>query len=74
MKEKNSHRKRLEELINNEISDHRHIILNLIEEQLGSSSCWRIVRSRLLQCFGDRGLTGRVNTILAKEFIGGADE
>ncbi len=66
--------KRLEETLAREISNYRNRILDLAEEHLGTSPHWRIVRSRLLRHFGDRGLSGKVCEALNGEFSGEAYE
>jgi hypothetical protein len=48
-------------------------VLDTLEMELGDSSNWKLIRSRLLRSFGDRGLAGRVIEILSFEFGGGVE-
>ncbi|MES2802582.1 MAG: hypothetical protein V4654_08840 [Bdellovibrionota bacterium] len=39
-------------------------VLDDCELEIGDSTRWKLLRSRLLKNFGDRGLTGKVREIL----------
>ena len=50
-----------------EIMDfYRGVILDAVEQEIGESSQWPFLRSRLLKALGDRGLVGKVLAELAK--------
>ncbi len=61
-------RERIETQILEVIDFYRGIVLDSVEQEVGSSDNWTFVRSRLLKALGDRGLVGRVRQILATEF------
>lgn len=42
-------------------------VMDTFELELRDMPNWRQIRSRLLRCFGDRGLIGRVEEILDDE-------
>ena len=46
------------------INFYRGLILDLIEQELSESKNWSYVRSRLLKALGDKGLEGRLRSIL----------
>jgi hypothetical protein len=45
-------------------------VMDTFELELGDSPHWKSIRSRLLRCFGDRGLSARIIEILDFEFGG----
>lgn len=45
-------------------------VLDIVEAQLGAESNWRIVRSQLLNIFGEKGLSGDVQRVLENSFSG----
>jgi hypothetical protein len=52
-----------------ELVDHyRSLIIDPIEQEIGSTLGWPYVRSRLLKALGDRGLAGQIQEILNHEF------
>jgi hypothetical protein len=59
--------KRLERRLLEVIDQYRSMILDPVEQELGSSPNWRYLRSRLLKALGERGLSGRVIEILESE-------
>ncbi len=46
------------------VNFYRGLILDLIEQELSESKNWSYVRSRLLKALGDKGLEGRLRSIL----------
>jgi hypothetical protein len=46
------------------INDARAEVLNAIEQEVGKSERWEMIRKRILKAFGDRGLTGRVWAVM----------
>jgi hypothetical protein len=57
--------KMLDELLE-AIGLYRGFILDSVEQELSDSPRWTYLRSRLLKCFGDRGLEGRIKEIIQK--------
>ena len=49
------------------VDQYRSMILDPIEQELGSSPNWKYLRSRLLKALGERGLAGRIVEILHSE-------
>lgn len=43
-----------------EVSKCRSVVLDIIELELGNEPNWRILRSKILKAFGERGLSGKV--------------
>lgn len=43
----------------------RNEVLDAVEQEAGKSERWEVLRKRILKAFGDRGLTGRVWTVMA---------
>lgn len=43
---------------------YRGIILDTVEQELGDSPKWKFIRSRVLNCFGDRGLSEKIKNII----------
>lgn len=52
----------------------RGVVLDTFEVECGESNNWQSIRGRLLRCFGDRGLAGRVIEILDGSKLKPADE
>jgi len=46
-------------------------VMDTFELEFSDSPNWKNIRSRLLRCFGDRGLSARITEILDFEFNGG---
>ncbi|MGZ3781533.1 MAG: hypothetical protein ACXVCY_12850 [Pseudobdellovibrionaceae bacterium] len=46
---------------------YRGIILDTVEQEVGTSSNWQFIRTRLLKALGDRGLAGRLCELIAIE-------
>jgi hypothetical protein len=46
------------------IGESRNPILDPVEQELAGTVKWPVVRSRLLKALGERGLEGRVTSIL----------
>lgn len=42
---------------------YRGLVIDAVEPELSSSPTWPYVRTRLLNCFGQRGLEGRIREI-----------
>ena len=61
------HKHRLEQRLVELIDYYRGIVMDTIESEMGSSPNWKFMRSRLLKALGDRGLSGKVQEILAAE-------
>ena len=59
---------RLERQLTDAIDQYRSMVLDPVEQELGSSPCWPHLRKRLLKVFGDRGLSARIQEILKYEF------
>jgi hypothetical protein len=51
------------------INSCRANVLDTIQVELGDQPNWSYVRSRLLRCFGDQGLTGRALEIFAEKSL-----
>ncbi len=51
---------------------YRSIVMDIVEQELGSASNWQFLRGRLLNALGDKGLSGRLRELLATEFDGGS--
>ncbi|OFZ20065.1 MAG: hypothetical protein A2X94_09125 [Bdellovibrionales bacterium GWB1_55_8] len=49
------------------IDFYRSIILDMVEQEIGTSPNWKFTRSRLLKALGDRGLAGRVREVLSTD-------
>ena len=47
---------------------YRGIVLDTVEQELGSSANWSFIRARLLKALGDRGLSGRLRESIEIEF------
>lgn len=68
------HKDQLEQEILLAINACRATVLDTCELELGvRPSSWKFIRSRLLRCFGDRGLSGKVREILAAKNFGAAE-
>ena len=55
----------LAEYLSQAIEDCRSRTLDSVEQEVAQSERWPILRSKILKFFGERGLTGRVQEILA---------
>lgn len=64
----------LRESITAEVASYRSDVMDLVEQHLGTSKEWIIIRSRLLRHLGDRGLMGKINRILEREHVRGIYE
>ncbi len=52
---------KLEQDILDAIGFYRGLVLDSVEQEMGlNDERWKFVRGRLLKCFGDRGLQGKV--------------
>lgn len=60
-------KERLERRLLEVIDQYRSMVIDPVEQELGCSSNWKYLRSRLLKAFGDRGLTGRIREVLDSE-------
>lgn len=49
------------------IDFYRSLILDSCEAELSESKSWRFIRARILKAFGDKGLSGRVTSILDQD-------
>lgn len=47
------------------LADARSRIIDSVEQEVGDSPRWPVLRSRILKYLGDRGLEARVNEILS---------
>ena len=61
-------RERLERRLLDVIDQYRSMILDPIEQEVGSHPNWKYLRGRLLKALGDRGMSGRITEILNAEF------
>lgn len=70
MKNNNFEQDMLEMDVSALIDKFRGRVLDIVEAQLGSESNWRIIRSQLLNIFGEKGLSGDVQRLLQNSFNG----
>lgn len=61
-------RKRVEQNMLDAVNSCRAGVMDTIDLELGDSPNWKFIRARLLRCFGDRGLSGRISDILNATF------
>ena len=61
-------KERLERRLLDVIDQYRSMILDPIEQELGSNPNWKYLRGRLLKALGDRGISGRIVEVLNSEF------
>ena len=65
---------RLENRLGEKNAEYRKRVLDIAEEHLSCSENWKVIRSRLLRLFGNRGFGHDIQQILNNEFIRGNNE
>jgi hypothetical protein len=63
-------KERIESRLIEVVDQYRSMIIDPIEQEIGSSPNWPYLRSRLLKALGDRGLVARIREVVSSEFGG----